>query len=506
MRPSLSYLLSYSVLGVVAASSDDTASTCQALASALPEYVFYPETDTYNASITSYPFIQLRLTPNCIVRPKSAQDVSTTVKILRDTGCTKFAIKGGGHNANVGYNNIEDGVTIDMQSLNAVEVLPNVARVGGGALWQNVYDAVEPHNVSVLGGRIGVVGVPGFLTGGGIAFFSPERGWSCDYVVNFQVVLASGEIVNANSTARPDLFAALKGGQNNFGIVTRFDLKTFPQGPIWGGRTAYAPEAATDLVQGFTEFKSGEYDPYAAGWTTFRYNGSTREVTPITILWYTKPELAPGGLGPLTSVTPKQAGPPMQVAYAGEFARNASRSVKASNSNTIWATTTFRISPTIVGKIYAKWRELVPQLCDIYAYANPASELTFQSLAPPPGFGSHPNSLGFAADSTPHKDLVFLQIIFYFTDSSASEGFNNALKEFIKAFDDLAEEEGVKHNFVYLNFAAWFQDPLSGYGKEQLKKLKRVSKRYDPRGFFQEQLGEGFKIFKRNGWGNWNHH
>ena len=47
-----------------------------------------------------------------------------------------------------------------------------------------------------------------------------------------QVVLASGQIVNANSTSHPQLFAALKGGSSNFGIVTRFDMKVFQQGKV----------------------------------------------------------------------------------------------------------------------------------------------------------------------------------------------------------------------------------------------------------------------------------
>ena len=48
-----------------------------------------------------------------------------------------------------------------------------------------------------------------------------------------QVALASGQmIVNANSTSHPDLFAALKGGSNNFGIVTSFDMKLINQGKV----------------------------------------------------------------------------------------------------------------------------------------------------------------------------------------------------------------------------------------------------------------------------------
>lgn len=42
-----------------------------------------------------------------------------------------------------------------------------------------------------------------------------------DQVVNYEVVLADGSIVEANATTNSDLFRALKGGSNNFGIVSR---------------------------------------------------------------------------------------------------------------------------------------------------------------------------------------------------------------------------------------------------------------------------------------------
>jgi hypothetical protein len=50
-----------------------------------------------------------------------------------------------------------------------------------------------------------------------------------------KVVLANSSIANVNQDSAPDLFWALRGGGNNFGIVTRFDLQTYTQGPIWGG-------------------------------------------------------------------------------------------------------------------------------------------------------------------------------------------------------------------------------------------------------------------------------
>lgn len=98
----------------------------------------------------------------------------------------------------------------------------------------------------------------------------------------------------------------------------------------------------------------------------------------------------------------------------------------------------------------------------------------------------------------PGKDGIFLQILFYFQEAGYNEGLQNALKDFIKIFDDLAKEEGVHNKYIYLNFAARFQDPLAGYGEESVKSLQRVSRKYDPAGVFQKQLAGGFKLFTGN--------
>lgn len=463
----------------------------------LPNDVFYPEAPTYNASILSYPFLQLRLHPDCILRPRSARDVSTAVSILRDSNSTQFAVKGGGHNANVGFNNIQNGVTIDMQSLNGVEIARGngVIRVGAGALWQNVYDVAEKRNLTVLGGRIGLVGTAGFLTGGGVSFFSPERGWSCDGVVNFEVVLANGNIVNANATSNLDLFTALKGGQNNFGIVTRFDLTAFPAGPLWGGRILYAPNATTPLLTALTNFKTGTYDPHVAGWVTVRYNHTAATFNPIVIMWHTKPAVKPGALKEIVSVQP-QIMNGMVEAPISEHTRNASRNVVANPQRTIWATTSFKISPTIVHRIHDLWKKLVPDISQQYAFAKPVAELTFQALPPSPKNGTtSPNSLGFSSSDHPEKNMLFLQIIFTFEDAAATDGFEEALKDLVRLVEDVSREEGVWHPFKYLNFAASFQDPFEGYGSDVVGRLEAVARKYDPSGVFQKRVPGGFKLF-----------
>jgi hypothetical protein len=299
--------------------------------------------------------------------------------------------------------------------------------------------------------------------------------------------------VNANATSHSDLFAALKGGQNNFGIVTRFDLKAFPAGPIWGGRIVYGPNATAPLLTAYTEMKMGDYDPNVAGWVTVRYNHTAATFNPVSILWYTKPSQKPGALKGIVAVKP-QVMNGMIEAPISEHTRNASRQVAANPQRTIWATTSFKISPTIMHRIHTVWEALVPGISKQYAYAKPVAEITFQALPAPPRNGTSPNSLGFSLDEMPEKDLIFLQIIFTFEDAAATEGFEKALKILMALIEALTKEEGVYHRYKYLNFAASFQDPLASYGVNDLEKLKGVAKKYDPTGVFQTQVPGGFKV------------
>lgn len=77
---------------------------------------------------------------------------------------------------------------------------------------------------------------------GGLSVFSPEHGFACDNVINFQVVFASGDIVNANTAENSDLYRAIRGGQSNFGIVTRCDIITHEGPTFWGGGILYPYE------------------------------------------------------------------------------------------------------------------------------------------------------------------------------------------------------------------------------------------------------------------------
>jgi FAD/FMN-containing dehydrogenase len=114
----------------------------------------------------------------------------------------------------------------------------------------------------VAGGRERDVAVAGFLLGGGTSLYTCRAGFGCDQVVTFEVVLADGSIVHVNRDEHADLFKVLKGGGNNFGIVTRFDMQAFPVSPsgIWDAVMRYPAEAMDELLEAHFDFSKGLND------------------------------------------------------------------------------------------------------------------------------------------------------------------------------------------------------------------------------------------------------
>lgn len=108
--------------------------------------------------------------------------------------------------------------------------------------WSDVYEYLQKFELTAAGGRLGPVGVPGLLLAGGVNFYGNQVGFSCDTIVNYEIILADGSIVEANKASYPDLFWALKGGSSNFGIVTRFDLETIKSPKVWAGSHTVSAE------------------------------------------------------------------------------------------------------------------------------------------------------------------------------------------------------------------------------------------------------------------------
>jgi hypothetical protein len=221
----------------------------------LQSLILVPGDADYDARQDSYWSNSAKICPAAIVRPRSADEVSAALKAL--VGAKQpFAVRSGGHTNWAGSNNIEGGVTIDLGQLNAVvfDAASETASIGPGCRWREVYAELHKHGRAVAGGREGNVGVAGLLLGGGNTFFTARRGFACDNVVAYEVVLADGRIINVDKDNHPDLFRALKGGSNNFGIVTKFTMTAIPCAKVWGGMTFLPKQVIPAAIEATTSF------------------------------------------------------------------------------------------------------------------------------------------------------------------------------------------------------------------------------------------------------------
>jgi hypothetical protein len=198
------------------------------------------------------------LKPSTIFLPRSKDEVvaflSTLKPFLRHE---KFAIRSAGNQPLPGCANIQDGITVDLRLLTGIDIKDGFVRIAAGEKIGAVYEKVTAAGLGTSGSRSANGGIGGLaLEGlcplsnltdfgmqlinlGGLSFFSTREGFICDNVLNYEIVLASGMIVNANKDENKSLWLALRGGGNNFGVVVSYDMKTFPQEKFWGGKLFY---------------------------------------------------------------------------------------------------------------------------------------------------------------------------------------------------------------------------------------------------------------------------
>ncbi|KAE8168178.1 hypothetical protein BDV40DRAFT_310079 [Aspergillus tamarii] len=482
-------LFAFLFLGLATAGSS---AVCLTLAKLLPGQVSFPNSTIYDDAVASYFFVQERLTPNCMVRPDSARDVAVVIKQVETTDGAILSVRGGGHSANVGFANSNTGITLDLRSLNHISVNGegNVTSVGGGALWSEVYEYLDERGLAVLGGRVGTVGVGGLLTGGGLSVFSPRLGFASNNVANMEVVLASGDIVNANATSNADLFAALKAGQNNLGVVTRFDLLSFKQGSYWGGGIGYAESAAPAQLAAFAEFKTpANFDPDAEIEQSFLYYKAKGLRISSNNMFYSKPIVNASSLRRFAQIQP-QISNTMRISNSSDFSKEMSEAQPA-NLLGVWATTTFKSSLAGLQDVYRLWNSSVTELSSVDGLV---SSLTFQAVPPVTGQDGSIGTFGLAPGTHPEKDLVICLIANWWSNTTDSARMLNGTKEFIAAVEKNTEAQGTKVPFTYLNYAASWQDPIQSIGEEQVNFLKKVAAKYDPDGVFQTKVPGGFKI------------
>ncbi|KAF8132913.1 hypothetical protein EV363DRAFT_1162984, partial [Boletus edulis] len=199
-------------------------------------------------------------------------------------------VKGGGHATNPRFSSTK-GIQISMCRFNKIHLekdtdslLPpgsdtdethSIVHIGAGCLFDEVYREVVPHGLNIVGGSsIGGVGVAGWLLGGGYSLKTNQHGLGIDNILQVEIVLPTGEPKTVNNQSQGDdklLFEVVKGGGNNFGIVTEFTVRVHDQAnPTCGCLLQYEVEDFEEVKTAVVNFAQQE-DPKASIVAAFRY-------------------------------------------------------------------------------------------------------------------------------------------------------------------------------------------------------------------------------------------
>lgn len=125
---------------------------------------------------------------------------------------SNLKIKCGGHSTNPGFSSTE-GIQIYLARFNKITVHKEekLVDVGAGCLFEELYEALAPYSLNIVGGtRWAGVGVAGWILGGGYSVKTSQYGLGVDNLVAAKLVLPNGEFMEASETKNQDLFFALK--------------------------------------------------------------------------------------------------------------------------------------------------------------------------------------------------------------------------------------------------------------------------------------------------------
>ncbi|KAI1140162.1 FAD binding domain-containing protein [Hypoxylon sp. FL0543] len=478
------------------------ADTCETVENRTAISVLKPASIDYTTEQTQYwSTYSGDLKPSCILEPETTEEVAAIVSILHENNET-FAIKSGGHNPNNYFASVNGGPLISTKKLNEINFDANseTVRVGPGNRWDEVGEQLDATGYTVVGGRIGNVGVGGYLLGAGLSFMSTEYGWAANSVVEFTVVLANASIVTASETSHPDLYMVLKGGGNNFGIVTSYVLQAYPQGDIWGGNLEFdaTPENTAALLTAVRNFTENYPDQKAGIIMTAERTLSTLLDIWVLFLYYNGPEPPQGVFDSFLAI-----GPTINTCKTQRYSALLSGNNWAVVKGSVYTIGTETIplpskenGPEIMQAIFDHWvnvsdtAKFVPGLIASIAFQPMPKEIA--EIAQTKG--------GDMLDLDDSIDRIVVELDYSFYYKSDYDQIDltmratyDGIADIVKSYQQSSALPSGVYLPLFMNDCFYPQDYFGRLRPEKLQLAQKVQAEVDPDGFWKERTG-GFKI------------
>ena len=193
--------------------------------------------------------------PGLIARCTGPADVQAALAHARARNLT-VAVRGGGHSI-PGHSSCDGGIVIDIGPMKRIQIDAGkrAGRFGAGLTWGELDQATQQYGLAVTGGRVTHTGVAGLTLGSGSGWLERKYGMTGESLLSAQIVTADGQILRASQQDNPELLWGLKGGGGNFGVVTEFEFRLHPVGPmVFAGMILHPRAAATELARFYRDF------------------------------------------------------------------------------------------------------------------------------------------------------------------------------------------------------------------------------------------------------------
>lgn len=320
-----------------------------------------------------------------------------------------------------------------------------------------------------------------------------------------QIVTAAGVLVTASPTDNQDLYWALRGGGNNFGLVTKFHVRTVstPNNTIWFSTRTYVEAELTHMNQAFTNTAlNAESDPQAGWWCSFyQFDGENRATS---LLWYPNAQNISETriFDDINQVKHAyaQTGPQTLMDFMEQ-----TRSGSPDGKREVYWTMTVKLSAALAS---FAMKHFFASLKTVSHVSNLFPVLHYEYITVPQMQAMRQNGgnpLGLDPDDGP---LLLIAIMASWSKAEDDEVVYGFVSDVLRTVSDEVEKAGVQHDYIYMNYASQFQDVVRGYGSKNQAKLVEIAKKYDPHGVFQIlQPGhfklEGSPVESKYGAGDW---
>ena len=250
--------------------------------------------------------------PALIARCTGVADVISSIKFAHQHNLL-VSVRGGGHNV-AGSASNDDGMMIDLSLMKGIRVNPDdqTVHAQGGATLGDLDRETQVFGLAAPGGVVSTTGIAGLTLGGGFGWLRKKYGLSIDSLLSVDVVTANGDFVTASEEQNADLFWAIRGGGGNFGVVTSFEFKLYPVGPMVTLCAPFYPaEEAKDILpvwKKFVDSSPDEVSSTAMFWTIppvpdFPEDVHGRRVLILTAVHCGSPEEGEKVLQPLRQIS-----------------------------------------------------------------------------------------------------------------------------------------------------------------------------------------------------------